>query len=105
MTGKTAIPFVDESTCIALILLGLIRGLLPNPKLTYRVTLLLTFLLSLVDAAKTIQHPLVELLLTPFQLLPGHEANLSWLLPSLICVLMTMMLGKLYPTALNEDQA
>ncbi len=91
--------------CIALIFLGLIRTLLPNPKLTYRMTLVIAFLLSLVDAAKNIQHPVMDLLLTPFQLLPGHDANLSWALPSLICVLITILLGKIYPTALNESQS
>ncbi|MRI34964.1 branched-chain amino acid transport system II carrier protein [Endozoicomonas sp. OPT23] len=90
--------------CIALILLGLIRNLLPNPRLTYRITLLITFLLSLVDAGKNIQHPLMELLLTPFQQLPGHDANLSWIAPSLVCIFITMILGKVYPAALHEDQ-
>ena len=90
--------------CIALIMLGLIRNLLPNPKLTYRITLLITFLLSLVDAGKNIEHPLIEMLITPFQSLPGHDANLSWIAPSLICVLLTIITGKLYPQSIGKDQ-
>ena len=92
--------------CIVLILLGLVRDLFANPVLVYRATLTVALLFSVMDAVKEIQHPLITSLTNPFQALPGFEANLSWVVPSLACVIVTATLGKfLSPHALQEDQA
>lgn len=79
---------------IALILLGLIRSLMPNPQLVYRATLLVTFLLSLVDASKGLSHPIARHLLTPFQSLPGYDFNLSWVVPFAVTVVLSCLIGK-----------
>ncbi|WP_062269548.1 branched-chain amino acid transport system II carrier protein [Endozoicomonas arenosclerae] len=81
--------------CIALILLGLIRDSLPNPNLVYRATLLVTFILSIVDASKGVNHPLAKELLEPFKMLPGHDFNLSWVAPFVVTIALTCLLGKL----------
>ncbi len=92
--------------CIALILLGLIRHLMPNPQLVYRATLLVTFLLSLVDASKGLNHPLAKELLEQFERLPGHEFNLSWVTPFVVTIVLTCLLGKLITPSspVHEDQ-
>ncbi|WP_252180355.1 branched-chain amino acid transport system II carrier protein [Endozoicomonas sp. 4G] len=79
---------------IALVFLGLARHLMPDPKLVYKSTLLVTFLLSLVDANKGWDNPLAKQLLTYFQSLPGYEFNLSWVVPFLVTMLATCLIGK-----------
>ncbi|KEQ17821.1 branched-chain amino acid transport system II carrier protein [Endozoicomonas numazuensis] len=93
--------------CIALILLGLIRDLMPNPQLVYRATLFVTFLLSLVDASKGLNHPLADELLEPFKALPGHDFNLSWVIPFVITIALTCLAGRFTrsPSPAHEDQA
>lgn len=91
--------------CIVLILLGLIRNQLANPVLVYRSTLLVALIFSLVDAIKSVEHPLINSLTTPLQILPGFENNLGWALPCAASVIITFILGKfLTPMPLQEDQ-
>ncbi|MET4820157.1 branched-chain amino acid transport system II carrier protein [Endozoicomonas lisbonensis] len=92
--------------CIVLILLGVVRDLFANPTLVYRYTLSTALIFSIVDAIKEIHHPLVMMLTSPFQRLPGYESSLSWVLPCIICVLLTGVLGRIMPQEpLQEDQA
>ena len=90
--------------CIMLIFLGLIRELLPNQTLTYRATLLITFIISILDALKSVESPTLETLLTPFSLLPGYESHLSWLLPAAASVIITGIIGLAFRSRLQEDQ-
>ena len=91
--------------CIMLIFLGLIRDLLPNQVLTYRVTLLITLIMSIVDALKSVESSTLETLLGPFSLLPGYESHLSWLLPATVSVVITGIIGLAFRSGLQEDQA
>ena len=92
--------------CIVLILLGLLRDLFANPVLVYRSTLSIALIFSIVDAIKGIQHPVILMLTSLFQVLPGYEANLCWVLPCTLCVLLTGVLGKIMPQgSIQEDQA
>jgi LIVCS family branched-chain amino acid:cation transporter len=92
--------------CIALILLGLVRDFIPAPTLVYRSTLLVAFILSLVDAAKSFNLPFLHTIVEPFSVIPGYDVNLSWLVPSLSCAILTALFGKIFcPTSLQEDQA
>ena len=92
--------------CIALIVLGLLRDLFPNPVLVYRSTLLITLILSLMDTLKTVDHPLISLLITPLQRLPGFDNNLGWVLPAALCVIVTSVLGKVFKgPSYQEDQS
>lgn len=89
---------------IVLIILGLIRDLFANPTLVYRATLSITLFMSLVDAFKSSDNTFIQAITTPFQVLPGYEANLSWLVPTSVCILATTLLGKfVWPTPLPED--
>lgn len=91
--------------CIMLIFLGLIRDLLPNQALTYRVTLLLTLIMSIVDALKSVESPTLETILSLFSLLPGYESHLSWLLPAAVSVVITGIIGLVFRSSFQEDQA
>lgn len=91
--------------CIVLILLGLIRDLFASPVLVYRTTLLITCLFSMMDAIKDINHPAITAITSPFQILPGFEANMSWIIPATVSVVLTAILGRLVsPRSLQEDQ-
>ncbi|AMO56137.1 branched-chain amino acid transporter [Endozoicomonas montiporae] len=81
--------------CIVLILLGLIRDLFANPTLVYRSTLLIALVFSTIDAVKEIQHPFIQLVTSSCKMLPGFDANLGWVLPCALCVLVTGIMGKL----------
>ena len=92
--------------CIVLIFLGLVRDRLPTPTLVYRSTLLVAFLLSLVDVAKSFSIPFLHQFIESFNVIPGYNAKLSWLFPSLACAIMTALFGKLFcKNRLQEDQA
>ena len=90
--------------CITLIFLGLIRDLLPNQTLTYRTTLLITLIMSIIDALKSVESPTLEVLLIQFSLLPGYESHLSWLLPAAVSVAITGIIGLAFRSRLQEDQ-
>lgn len=89
--------------CIALILLGLIRDFLPNPTLTYRATLLIAFILSIIDVMSNIQHPILQAMLSPFSKLPGYDVNLSWVAPALTVMVATFFIGWNHRSPMQED--
>ena len=92
--------------CIVLILLGLVRDLFANPTLVYRSTLSVALIFSIVDTIKEVHHPLIMMITSSCQRLPGYESNLGWVLPCVLCVLITGVLGKIIPQEpLKEDQA
>ena len=78
---------------ISLIFLSLIRDWLPNTQLTYRVTLTVTFLLSLVDLFRTEDFLVLGVFGDVFKMVPGYENHMAWLLPSLVTLLLTMIVG------------
>lgn len=80
-------------TSIVLIFLGLIRDWLPNPVLTYRTMLTITFLLSIIDVLRIKEYAGLLPVLHPFSLIPGYENHMIWLLPSLVVFLITILLG------------
>ena len=91
--------------CIVLILLGLMRDLLASPVLVYRSTLAVALVFSIMDAIKEVKHPLIELATSHYQKVPGYDANLGWVIPCAMCVLLTGILGKLIaPKPLQEDK-
>ena len=90
--------------CIALILLGLIKDYLPNPRLTYRTTLLVTFTLSIVDALAGINLPSLQATIELFSKLPGFDIHLSWLLPAAITLIVTFLAGFAFRPPMQEDQ-
>ncbi|WP_263078857.1 branched-chain amino acid transport system II carrier protein [Endozoicomonas sp. Mp262] len=98
--------FLLYPICIILILLGLIRHLLPNPYLTYRATLAIAFLFSLFDALKSSNINSLDIYLDTFNFLPGFNTHMGWLIPSTLCLLVSILLGRKQKTAepsLSED--
>ncbi len=83
--------------CILLILLGLIRDWLPNCVLTYRTSLAITLLVSIADVMQNVDSALAKILMIPFNFLPGFESHLGWVLPALILLIFTVILGFIYP--------
>lgn len=88
--------------CILLIFLGLIKDILPNPTLTYRATLLITLAMSIIDALKSFSMPSLQPILAPFSILPGYDSNMSWLLPAVISILLTGVLGLAFRSNIQE---
>ncbi|MDP0563476.1 MAG: branched-chain amino acid transport system II carrier protein [Candidatus Endonucleobacter sp. (ex Gigantidas childressi)] len=76
---------------IALILLGLIKQHIPNPTLTYRITLLTIFIFSLIDVSQDM--PVVAPLINAISFLPGLNVHMGWLAPGIISFLITLLLG------------
>ncbi len=82
---------------ITLIFLGLVRDWLPNPLLSYRWTLAIALFMSVVDILMTSGFPLLEPIMRPLALIPGHDDHMLWLLPSLVVFLTTVPLGFVFP--------
>lgn len=86
---------------ITLIFLGLFRDWLPNPVLTYRAILTITFIFSIIDALKTIEHAGLQPVLQVFEIIPGYEVHMLWFLPSIVVLFITILLGFLFKSASN----
>ncbi|WP_066015048.1 branched-chain amino acid transport system II carrier protein [Endozoicomonas atrinae] len=86
---------------ISLIFLGLIRDWLPRPVLTYRATLIIIFTLSVIDVLRIKDYAGLEPLLQPFSIIPGYDVHMVWLLPSLVVLFVTILLGLLRRPASN----
>ncbi len=78
---------------IALIFLGLIRDWLPRPILTYRATLTIIFILSIIDVLRIKEYAGLQPVLQIFSVIPGYEVHMVWLLPSLAVLFATVLLG------------
>ena len=87
--------FLLYPVCIVLILLGLVRQHIPSPILSYRATLSITFLFSLIDAAQSLPISSLKPLLDTMSFLPGFNAHMSWLLPGTLCFVVTLIAGRL----------
>ncbi|WP_422445394.1 MULTISPECIES: branched-chain amino acid transport system II carrier protein [unclassified Endozoicomonas] len=86
---------------ITLIFLGLIRDWLPRPVLTYRATLAVIFTFSIIDALRIKDFSVLQPFLQPFSMMPGYEAHLVWLLPSLAVLIITVLIGLIIRPASN----
>lgn len=101
----TPVLLVLYPSSIVLILLGLIKQHIPNPILTYRTTLLVTFIFSLIDVSQdlTVLAPII----TTISFLPGMNAHMSWPVPGVASFLITLPLGWLLrtdPPSLQKDK-
>ncbi|MDD7805119.1 MAG: branched-chain amino acid transport system II carrier protein [Endozoicomonas sp. (ex Botrylloides leachii)] len=89
--------FLLYPICISLTLLGLIRSYIPNPTLTYRSTLFTAFLFSLIDVEKSISFDVFKPIMAYFNFLPGFDNYMSWLLPTGIVFLISIIAGMCCP--------
>ncbi|MGI2026557.1 branched-chain amino acid transport system II carrier protein [Endozoicomonas acroporae] len=86
---------------ITLIFLGLIRDWLPRPVLTYRATLAVIFAFSIIDVLRIKDFAVLQAALQPFSMIPGYEAHMVWLLPSLAVLTISVLIGLIIRPASN----
>ena len=76
---------------IALVALTLIRKWLPNPRLAYRVVLLVSFVFSMIDVAKYLKFDM-----SVFSVLPLFNYGMAWVLPTVLALVVTRFIGGKY---------
>ncbi|MGO0307460.1 branched-chain amino acid transport system II carrier protein [Endozoicomonas acroporae] len=86
---------------ITLIFLGLIRDWLPRPVLTYRATLAVIFIFSIIDVLRIKEFAALQPFLQPFSMIPGFEAHMVWVIPSLAVLIITVLIGLFLKPASN----
>ena len=76
---KLFIPvlFLLYPICILLILLGLVRHYIPHPYLTYRASLFVTFLFSLIDSAKSLNIESLDVYFDAIRFRPSYQALIA----------------------------
>ncbi|PSV31059.1 branched-chain amino acid transport system II carrier protein [Photobacterium sp. GB-27] len=80
--------FALYPVAIALVALTLVRKWLPNPRLAYRVVLLVSFIFSMIDVAKYLKFDV-----SMFSDLPLFNYGMAWVLPTLIALAITRFVG------------
>ena len=88
---------------IALICLGLIRDWLPNPLLSYRLTLAVAFLMSLVDILRSYEIAGLDPVMQLLSIIPGFDDHMLWFLPSVAVLAGTILLGLIFPSAPDQQ--
>ncbi len=76
-----------------LILLALIREWLPAPKLSARFTLFLVALFGIADGLHVLPYRAIEYYLLPLNNVPGFSLHLSWVLPAIVSLIITSLIG------------
>ncbi|PSU25515.1 branched-chain amino acid transport system II carrier protein [Photobacterium phosphoreum] len=80
--------FALYPVAIALVALTLVRKWLPNPRLAYRMVLLVSFVFSMIDVAKYLKFDV-----SMFSDLPLFNYGMGWVLPTLITLAITRFVG------------
>ncbi|WP_305815809.1 branched-chain amino acid transport system II carrier protein [Photobacterium leiognathi] len=80
--------FALYPVAIALVALTLVRKWLPNPRLAYRVVLLVSFIFSMIDVAKYLKFDV-----SMFSSLPLFNYGMAWVLPTLVALVITRFIG------------
>jgi LIVCS family branched-chain amino acid:cation transporter len=81
--------FALYPVAIALVALTFLRPLLPNPRIAYRVVLLISFLFALVDAAR-----ISGVDVSSFRALPLFDMGMGWVLPTAGTLVMMFCMPK-----------
>lgn len=88
ITLSIPVLFALYPVAIALVILTLVRKWLPNPRLAYRVVLLVSFIFSMIDVAKYLN---VDV--SMFSVLPLFNYGMAWALPTIIALVVTRFIG------------
>ncbi|WP_318457918.1 branched-chain amino acid transport system II carrier protein [Photobacterium leiognathi] len=80
--------FALYPVAIALVALTLVRKWLPNPRLAYRVVLLVSFIFSMIDVAKYLKFDV-----SMFSSLPLFNYGMAWVLPTLVALVITRFIS------------
>ena len=89
ITLSVPVLFALYPVAIALVALTLIRKWLPNPRLAYRVVLLVSFIFSMIDVAKYL-----KIDVSVFSALPLFNYGMAWVLPTVVALIVTRFVGK-----------
>ncbi len=92
--------FALYPVAIALVALTFIRSKLSNPKLAYRMVILVAFLFALIDAAKV-----SGLDVSFFNFLPMFSIGMGWLLPTIAAMIVMVFFGGSAKEALEQETA
>ncbi|PST89661.1 branched-chain amino acid transport system II carrier protein [Photobacterium jeanii] len=87
--------FALYPVAVALVALTFVRKWLPNPRMAYRVVLLVSLLFSLIDAAK-----FMGLDVSSLNVLPLFDYGMAWVIPTFAALAITRFVG----TAAAESQ-
>ncbi|EGU61908.1 branched-chain amino acid transport system II carrier protein [Vibrio nigripulchritudo ATCC 27043] len=80
--------FALYPVAIALVALVFVRDRLPNPRVAYRVVVLVAFVFALLDAAKV-----SGINVNAFNMLPLFEVGMAWLMPTMAAIICMFFIG------------
>lgn len=80
--------FALYPVAVALVALTFVRGKMSNPRLGYRLVLLVSLLFSLIDAAK-----FMGMDVSAFNVLPLFDYGMAWVLPTLAALVVSFFIG------------
>ncbi|KGY08223.1 branched-chain amino acid transport system II carrier protein [Vibrio sinaloensis] len=92
--------FALYPVAIALVALTFIRKKLPNPKMAYRVVILVSLMFALIDAAKV-----AGIDVSALSMLPLFEVGMGWLMPTVAAMVCMLFIGKSEQVELAEETA
>ncbi len=81
--------FALYPVAIALVALTFVRNRLPNPRVAYRVVILVSLLFAMIDAAKV-----AGVDVSAFNMLPLFEVGMGWVLPTFAAIICMFFVGK-----------
>ncbi|MBW3697083.1 branched-chain amino acid transport system II carrier protein [Vibrio sp. T187] len=92
--------FALYPVAIALVALTFIRKKLPNPRVAYRVVILVSLLFALIDAAKV-----AGVNVSALNMLPLFEIGMGWLMPTAAAIICMFFIGKAPQEELSQEAA
>ncbi|KOO04997.1 branched-chain amino acid transport system II carrier protein [Vibrio nereis] len=92
--------FALYPVAIALVALTFVRKLLPNPKVAYRVVILVSLLFALIDAAKV-----AGVDVSALNVLPLFDVGMGWLLPTAAAIVAMFFVAKSAEPSFVEEAA
>lgn len=92
--------FALYPVAIALVALTFVRSFLPNPKVAYRVVILVSLVFAMVDAAKVAGFDVSAL-----SALPLFEVGMGWLIPTALAIVCMFFVSKSNEQVLVEETA
>jgi LIVCS family branched-chain amino acid:cation transporter len=89
ITLSVPVLFALYPVAIALVALAFVRESLPNPRVAYRVVVLVALIFALIDAAKVSGVDVSAL-----NMLPLFDIGMGWLLPTTISIICMFFVGQ-----------
>ncbi|MCG7586915.1 branched-chain amino acid transport system II carrier protein, partial [Photobacterium sp. OFAV2-7] len=80
--------FALYPVAVALVALTFLRKWMPNPRAAYRIVLLVSFIFSLIDAAK-----FMGIDMSALNILPLFDFGMAWVLPTTAALVISRFIG------------